>query len=268
MWRGYRSLRDCVFHNPLGLSCLPSKTRQLADYYLPTDTGIEIEILPSRTPDIYKEWENIEKSFGLKYYSYSRQSDVEGNPCKGELKFRLSKGEQGMIALYHVCELLKKHFELNLSSGIHYHINAPQIRESNNKMYILKSDPEVSSYILQQLDTWKYKGLFNKRMVNNSKGVWVNYGTPFNTLEYRIGEMTFDYTLLMKRITHCHAITREVTKMLNARLVMQRMNNERMRRVRKLFERQERRSRIRVATENIPQECTLSVVGTQGPIDF
>lgn len=100
MERGFRNLRDCVFHNPLGLSCLPSKTRQLANWYLPRDTGIEFEIelpdLSNNTEDLINEIDELQ--LRDKSYQYKEQT------------FRISSGEQGMIQLYKLSHILKKVF--------------------------------------------------------------------------------------------------------------------------------------------------------------
>lgn len=205
MERGFRSLRDCVFHNPLGLSCLPSKTRQLADWYLPRDTGIEFEVMAPESLD-FTMLSNEVNALGLKDIAYSYK----------EQAFRICSGEEGMIQLYKLSHILKKHLLLNPGSGIHYHTSCPNIISKYSNLNLL-TKKSTSELFLKELDSWGYKGSYNMRGLDiMSKGSWINLRWDFNTVEYRIGEMTFDYDLLIKRIVHCHAITRKIESCLKA----------------------------------------------------
>jgi hypothetical protein len=196
MQRGFRSLKDCVFHNPLGLSCLPSKTRQLSNWYLPRDTGIEFEIQgisDSREFDLMKR-EITRLNLKTVGASYQEQS------------FRICSGEEGMIQLYKLSHILKKYYSLNPCSGIHYHTSCPKVCDITTA-----SIPKFRERFLKELDTWGYEGNYNARAIGiMQKSSWVNMRWDFDTIEYRIGEMTFDYDLLIKRIVHCHAITRKI----------------------------------------------------------
>lgn len=223
MKSGFRSLRDCVFHNPLGLSCLPSKTRQLTNWYLPRDTGIEFEIVQ---PDNFYNQDNYLKpidKLGLKNIDYSYK----------EQAFRICSGEKGMIQLYKLSHILKKYFQLNPGSGIHYHTSCPAINTSNCSK-ILDNNTTGESF-LKQLDCWDYKGAYNQREFRvMSKGSWINLRWDFNTVEYRIGEMTFDYDLLIKRIVHCHSITRKIEnyiKLLDKKNVVPEKKPRKVRRI-------------------------------------
>lgn len=199
MQRGFRSLRDCVFHNPLGLSCLPSKTRQLANKYLPRETGVEIEILTLPFDDAGSLGAQI-LQIGLVELSASNQ----------EFRFQLHSGEKGMIELYKVCQLLKKYFRLNLGSGIHYHTSSLLVPDG----YYHDIARKASQYewVLKELDTWDYKGSFNARTIRASKDAWVAMRFDKKTFEYRIGEMTFDYEVMIRRIVHVHSLTKRIER--------------------------------------------------------
>lgn len=212
MERGFRNLRDCVFHNPLGLSYLPSKTRQLANWYLPRDTGIEFEI---ELPDLSNNAEDVWSLSPERFLSEDLINEIDELQLRDksyhykEQTFRISSGEQGMIQLYKLSHILKKYFSLNPLSGIHYHTSSP-FMSTENCCKVLHNNVTGEDF-LKELDSWGYTGIFNKRGLSvMSKGTWINLRWDYGTVEYRIGEMTFDYDLLIKRIVHCHSITRKI----------------------------------------------------------
>ena len=114
-----------------------------------------------------------------------------------------------MIQLYKLSHILKKYFSLNPLSGIHYHTSSPLINTSNCSRVL--ENKITGEIFLKELDSWGYNGIFNQRELRvMSKGTWINLRWDYGTVEYRIGEMTFDYDLLIKRIVHCHSITRKI----------------------------------------------------------
>lgn len=199
MQQGYRSLRECVFHSPLGLSCLPSKTRQLASYYLPAETGIEIEVRESASYEARPAIRQLHL--------------VDSSSDSGEQRFCIRGGEEGMIELYKVCQILKKYYKLNKESGIHYHTSAPWV--SRHVGVYIEDRPNEFGWVLDELSKWGYTGEYNKRNITcDTKGNWVNMRPTLETVEYRIGEMSFDYDILIKRIIHCHSITKRIRQQL------------------------------------------------------
>lgn len=125
-------------------------------------------------------------------------ADINNN---GEIRFRIPEGINGFICLYYISKKLKMYFGLNPLSGIHYHVGI--------KDYPFRPELE-RDFILEELSSWNYVGSYNAKNIAGYKGNWVRYPTHIKTVEYRIGEMTFDYDLLVKRIVHCCYITREV----------------------------------------------------------
>lgn len=166
--------------------------------YLPHSIGIEIECGYNKSIDldiIKEEW--------------SKLPIMEKNsPNDRENKFRISNGKNGLIGLFEISNYCKQYLLLNEDSGIHYHVDAPWVKEGND-LYLPENLNEfVKNFILQELDSWDYKGTYNTRNISyNSKGNWVNMRSYFGTVEYRIGEMTFDYPLLLKRILHISKLT-------------------------------------------------------------
>jgi len=188
-------LENCMFKNPLALLALKNKESILkVNSYLPFSVGFEIECSPLADKTISSA---VKEEFrGIPYILHA---DVNPN---GEIRFRIPAGINGFICLYYISKKLKVWFGLNEGSGIHYHVGLENYTYNPNK--------NCQDFILKELDTWQYKGSYNKRSISNFKGNWVRYPTALKTVEYRIGEMTFDYDLLIKRIVHVSSITQYV----------------------------------------------------------
>jgi hypothetical protein len=208
MKQAYKILRGCVFHNPLGISCLPPKLQGIAANYLNRSVGLEVECEMLNEDSMYLiayQKDRVELEHRL----------VHMNTGHCEQKFRIGVGEKGLVDLYHVSEFLKKWYGLNISSGIHYHVdctsNYRQIR------FNMLSNPEIEKMMLKELKTWDYTGHFNRPEIvgtGHKEHVWACLRERFNTIEYRIGEMTFEYSLLIKRVLHAVSITNRVEKMV------------------------------------------------------
>lgn len=172
-----------------------SSLQELANYYLPYKTGFEVEC--SQASDFNLDsFKNIPNLIECKIDSY-------------EQRFQIPSGLKGLICLYDISIQLKLNSELNPLSGVHYHVDF-----TDN--YDLITDEVITKYkeeILKELDTWDYKGKYNRRDVSRRR-CWVRVHGHCKTLEYRIGEMTFDYDLLVKRIIHCNSITRDLKEKL------------------------------------------------------
>lgn len=216
MQKEYKAMRECIYHNPHGLPHLSGKLRSIADSYLPYKTGIEIECRQKRyglLRDLVKEKEND-------YYFHLVDLASE----EYEQKFQIPCNTHGYITLYETLEIFKKSCFLNPKSGIHYHIDLGQHVSSFGKKYPIFSatpgyDPQFQIFLLQkgfmfilsELEKWGYKGSYNSKKVSPYKGPnWVNFRSDYQTIEIRIGEMTFDYSLMIKRILHCQAIVKKL----------------------------------------------------------
>lgn len=163
--------------------------------YLTYSIGFEIECY-------YKEKLNIKE---INTIFNSIPFLVENNSDNSEKRFRIQNGIKGLITLYFLQKLFIKFFQFNSESGIHYHIDATDLKEKE----IIKIINTNKDYILKELDTWEYKGYYNLR-----ERSWIRCNSLL-TFEIRIGEMTFDYFLILKRILHCNNIINNVRNYSN-----------------------------------------------------
>lgn len=194
---GNINLDMIIKSTPLVLSSYDADVIALADYYLPYSTGFEIECCnkPNIPLSIYSEIEYI----------------IEA-PCEAdELKFRIPKGINGIKCLFLISEMLRDNAMLNPNSGIHYHVDFTDDWDSLSEEGVR----ENSEWILEELDTWEYKGTYNSRKCEFSESRnWTRFKNYTQTMEFRIGEMTFNYQLLFKRISHVNDIVRRLKSKL------------------------------------------------------
>jgi len=158
--------------------------------YLPFSTGFEIECSKRDTFDLtaFEKIDNI----------------MDINIDNSEQRFRIPNGYKGFICLYDISKELINNSELNPLSGVHYHIDFTDMFDDiRNNTRILD---EIEEQILSELDTWGYDGKFNSRKISTAHN-YIRMNSQFKTFEFRIGEMTFDYALLAKRIIHCNQLS-------------------------------------------------------------
>ena len=176
----YYNQDEILFSRPDNLP--ENQYEEFANYYMPVDTGIEIECSLKENVSV-RIFDNI-------------PFIVENRSSSSELRLRIPSGIKGFKCLFEICEKLKEHCLLS-NSGIHIHVGF-----NESQFNILKEKAEeYKEDILSELDTWNYKGTYNARNLNTSRN-WVRLHTTYNTMEVRICEMTFDYKLLIKRILH------------------------------------------------------------------
>lgn len=175
--------------------------QELALFYLPYSTGFEIECCtqPDISVSIFDE---------IPYL-------IENKSEQDELKFRIPPGIEGLHCLSHISLYLRKYALMNLKSGIHYHIDFTDVWNDINVKFI----KEKESYILKELESWNYKGTYNRKEVRLDVRCWVKFHKYYKTMEVRIGEMTFEYELLFERIRHCNAIAKKLKEDLLIPLV-------------------------------------------------
>lgn len=178
---------------PVVLDVDSEDVNKVGKYYLPYSTGFEIECEQGSSFD-------VENFLNIPYI-------LDVNVDSSEQRFRIPNGIKGIQCLYNISQELIKNSLLNKGSGIHYHIDFTDCYESLNYDNIkLNSD-----WILKELDTWEYKGNYNTRKCEfNTAHNWVRFQNYFKTMEIRIGEMTFDFSLLFKRIVHANQIARKL----------------------------------------------------------
>lgn len=198
MKQAYKTLRGTIYEYPLAFSMFKNigGLTKIANTFLPYSIGIEIECKLVQ-PRIYNNKMGEIKNL-LSY-------DFDGS----EIKFRIPSGIEGMVCLYEALEVIKTTCELNEGSGIHYHVDCTDIEDVYWTRLQTVNKPMVD-WMLLALDSWNYKGTFNARAVTwDNKHAWVNFREHFKTIEFRIGEMSFDYMLIIKRIIHLCNIVRK-----------------------------------------------------------
>jgi hypothetical protein len=186
-----QEIEEAVKKFPLSLLTVKNKNiLKIINDYLPFSVGIEIECDNKNTFNInnFKNIENI----------------LDVNCSFSEKRFRIPKGLNGLICLFNITKTLKKECLLNPLSGIHYHIDMTDTFDKINQEII----ENFKEYILKELDSWNYIGTYNKRDVLLDVRCWVRFDSSKKTCEFRIGEMTFDYELIFKRILHCSQIVK------------------------------------------------------------
>jgi hypothetical protein len=193
MKREYRMVKDMIKTCPLPLLSLTGKMRQFADDFLPYDTGMEIECNTSVG------------TYSLNKICKEIIPEVEIDHSDYELRFRIPKGVRGLVSLYHISKILNQYCNPNPDSGNHYHVDFNDISKSSFDQ-LATNHSGSTSWILKALISWKYIGTYNEWMVSTWKTA-VKFHSKYRTLETRIGEMTFEYELLLKRIVHCQNIS-------------------------------------------------------------
>lgn len=163
--------------------------------WIPYSIGIEIEAPINEKLDI-----NIieQELANIPYILASSKPDTFEN------RFRIPNGKEGLICLLEISNYCKKNLLLNKKSGLHYHVDCT---EWSNYLNAENINSEIKDFILNDLESWPDKGNYNYRDISNSKGFWLSFRKKLSTIEYRIGEMTFDYPILLERIIHISKLT-------------------------------------------------------------
>ena len=208
MHRGYANVREQVRTCPLALAYLKeSSLIEYANSFLTHDTGIEIECYQNN-------------NFIITESKFRKIPDIISvNFDPSEKRFRIPSGIKGLICLYRICQLAKEHLTLNPESGIHYHIDFTKefelIRQQSDSASIRRTFMcKNNDWLMESIKSWNYTGKFNQSIFSVIKNSSVRFHDGCKTIEYRIGEMSFDYEVLVKRIIHCQNMTKKLSKSL------------------------------------------------------
>lgn len=192
------NIKFLIGYAPFKVDTTDKIVQEIGLFYLPYSVGFEIEcdMNPDFTlDDVQMEFRKIPNIL---------HSDVNDGH---EQRFRIPKGIDGLVCLFYIAEKMRKYAFPNRWSGIHYHVDCSECYDSFSAEFIKKH----SNYVLSELDTWNYKGTYNARACYFSESRnWTRFKSSTKTMEFRIGEMTFDYALLSKRILHCCEIVRTI----------------------------------------------------------
>lgn len=217
MYRPYKMVKGLVMTNPLPLMSEDrlgySKgiTDNLVRYInsiFTRDIGIEIEaILKSNYTivDFHEAWNNA---------NLVCSEDSDADEIRIRLNFYDNSISRCLIDLYLGLEIIKEYYKLNILSGIHYHVDCPTIFLTPNIAYDSNIVSNQHEWVFKALSSWNYneaKG-GNARYISILKWSQVRIHRVYKTLEYRIGEMTFDYSVILKRIVHITNITNKIVR--------------------------------------------------------
>lgn len=200
MSKSLEMLKEAIFQFPSTLKGINNPlATDLINYYLPYSTGFEVECnsLDSFNINDFKKIDNI----------------LDVNCDSNEKRFRIPNGLNGLICLYEICDALVDNCSLNMGSGIHYHIDMTDVWDKGvDKEFVKK----VNNYIIGELTKWEtakdIKSEYAKCEYN--RRAWVNFQPDFKTCEIRIGEMTFNYQQILKRVIDANRIVRNVKNIL------------------------------------------------------
>lgn len=223
-------MREGIKSFPSSLLHLPPKLRDIAAKSLPFSVGIEIEC-KRKADNTYPSEHLFRRFMNKEIPKMSRRMNIcdffiDRGFTEHEQKFRVKPGINGLIGIDLACKFLQKYFIFNTLSGNHYHIDMSDcfFMEIENNEYLfcyspskykkLTPNPVIAS-VLESLSSWNYKGEFNAKGIQyNDKSWWATYRVGYKTLEIRIGEMTFDYSIMSKRaIQGCEIVKKIKTLM-------------------------------------------------------
>ena len=188
-------LEEAIYKFPQVLANLKSESAiNFVNSYLPYSTGFEIEC-------------NALPSFNQKdFQSIDNLMDFSGGD--GEVRFIIPNGIKGLICLYNICEKLLTNCSLNMCSGIHYHID---MTDKAHEVFNIDFINKHNDYIINELKKWNTAKEINSntKCFLDSRG-WVNFQSGFKTMEIRIGEMSFDYNVIVTRIIDGNRIAKYI----------------------------------------------------------
>jgi hypothetical protein len=203
-------IEEAVYNNPKSLlSVKDERLKRAIDSFLPYSTGFEIEC-------DYGANYNVECFNAIPNIMEVRNGSTEQ-------RYRIPSGLTGLICLQDICEQLRLNSAMNLESGIHYQVDCTDWFHDINSELLEKH----KEWILLELDSWDYKGTYNSRNVVMYGHTWVRSNSEHGTLEFRCGEMSFDYNHLVTRIISANSIVRRLKHdVVDYDIALDRLNNE------------------------------------------
>jgi hypothetical protein len=182
-------LEDCIYNNPTPLLNIKNQyIIDIIDSYLPYSHGMEFECSQQSNYD-EESFKKIPNIMEVKVDSY-------------EQRYRIPSGLKGMVCLYDICNLMKDMSINNTESSTHYHTDLTDIwSEINVSGY--RQQPKGYDYITESLKEWETAFDYSK-----TANWW--YFNDLGTLEVRIGEPTFDYNIIIKRLMQCSDLCKQI----------------------------------------------------------
>lgn len=207
----------------------PKITYGIMKKMLPLRFSIEIECLGAlnkgnRTRDLNKLY-NV-YSLTRDYYPEQAEEDYLNATILNEHRISVL-GFKQLVGFYNVLEAMKHSLFYCKGGGIHIHIDLTPFYYSDNNSKSWKADSYyVKLYNILSTDAYlnrvykifgsKYAGTYNRRSCEiDSKGNWINIRPYFKTIEFRIGDLTFEYEELIDIVIQLQALIKEINYKIN-----------------------------------------------------
>lgn len=228
-----REIKSIVRHHPTDLKYLfksPVENRKrltkIISNLVPYRVGIEFECFGAVGNYLIKDKkpnnERIKKVLGI--YDFSEDEHTH-NPNDGTQDASLNEvrvsflGYKQLIPFYKTIMILNKCLIIPAEKGgIHIHIDAPFVKDNTDKAIKWFDRKIIQSEILRVFGG--YKGTYNQRGADISKGYYVRIATTYNTIEFRIGHLTFDYDTIIRWVIECSKLVRRCATELGVKPVV------------------------------------------------
>ncbi len=186
----FNKVEEAILKCPLPLLAIKNqKIIEAINKYFPYSHGMEFECAKKPSYNL-KDFENIPNIMAV---------DVDDS----EQRYRISSGLNGLICLWEVCKNLNNNSIVELESSNHYHTDMTDVWDKITNDF----EKSYNDYIIKELVEWKTA--FNLERTSN----WYNFNY-WKTLEVRIGEPTFQYSVIVKRLIQCGKIVTHLRKEL------------------------------------------------------
>lgn len=196
----------------------PKITMGIMSSMLPYRSSVEIECINSLRREKIDSIKDNKREFKAYYYRHFLHKKFNVNKYDDDFGVQNNMSEhridiinyKQLLGLYNILTEMNKVCKLNPDSGIHIHIDISHlnIKGSNSKFY-----EALQEYLETRLDDVYaifdscYTGIYNARGVTiNQKSAWVNIRSQLNSVEFRIGYCTFEYTKIIEWMIACNKI--------------------------------------------------------------
>lgn len=161
---------------------------------------------------------NQKREVGITPISTSEDYTISDGSLN-EVRISIS-GYKQLIVLWNTLIQLKRCLIVpKVNGGIHIHIDAPFTSSDAAREYSVEwfSQIKVQSEILNIFNG--YTGTYNVKGASDSKGKYVRV-SPYYSIEFRIGRLTYDYATIIRYIIKCSDLVRRCkTDYLNHKLI-------------------------------------------------
>ncbi len=181
-------IEEMVYLSPLTLLVMKDEEDiNIVNNYLPYSIGMEFECHKKENYNV----DNFRKIPNI----------LDVNVDNSEQRYRIPNGIKGLICLYNISEQLKINSLIDMGSSVHFHVDMTDCWKKVTDTF-QKSN---NTFIIDELKSWKTA----LNLDYATQGSWYKYNC-LQTLEIRIGEPTFDYNVLIKRIIQCCNIVKRL----------------------------------------------------------